>query len=1467
MMHSFKLRNIRPNPTSSRVITSFYSSASIKHTREHPVLRILVMVLIVTSMVFLPGRPQLEAASTMQWYRTDTHVHTVFSGDALDDFGIIAEAGKSRGYDAFFLTDHQAGNNDIISTVAANQVVFDDDLGSKWAVDSYGPSTNVINGPTTAVARAGTTSLHLKTTSNTYGETVRVIKRGPNFRSGDVILKVSILPTRVDPGSGAYVSVSIGGDVTVKEPDGYTTQAGVISPGKSTVLVWQIGTPRIASPDPQARIVTYQLDYQLNTWKDYTINVSDALRAIPAEDLPLEYNAVSQAKMAVGASNGGTADAYFDSYRMVPSAPPSPAQEFVYRTPLVDDFDTPTFKLFPSLEPGNNRHSQRFNFGITNIADFPTTKSGVDAILPTQLTGYPSQLNHPGLPGGVTEAEAIANKGFGADIMEVADRAGAIGVQVRTWEEILKQGVQLLGSYSSDLHKIPSLDEEDRGLSTYMYAPALEFDPLMRSFYEGRTYLGGHAFTPRIIFNLDARSSEPYAARYPVFVPSAQTTANVHLLVTSGLQTGDTIRWIVNGSQVAIDQTPGGAYNQTRAITLRQPFTYVRAEVRNASGGTRGLTQPIFFRPIPNMPSDKSFFVDGVDTPNGRGYNKLMTKGVTSSTWSTSVQSLSMALENPLNALVNLRISSNASPTRVKVEGTIVPSTSTRSGFDALSTSGWFYDSAAQAVLLKVVQTEYALGVAVEFNGATDSQAPSAPATLAGSTNDSTNATITWSPSTDNVGVTGYNVYRNNALVARLGTSTTYVDSGLEATTTYRYQVRARDASGNISGFSPLEIVVTPPFFGDGFEGGDLQQWTPVTSQGRGIDIQQDDVHGGAFAVRGRSTGDVTYLRKTLSSAQNDLYYRLWFKVVSQGPVSLYLLRFRSTIAAGDLSLIGLYVGTNGRLGYRNDRSSPAVTVAPTDATNPIVRDGQWHRVELRMRVNGTAVDTMLWLDQNPNPIAGFTKTQTTGGMPIGRIQLGDNSLSKSYEVLLDDVAVSPNYIGDDDITPPTAPANLIASLVTDEDIELRWTASTDNIAVTGYDIYRGGVRIAAVGPTPTYPDTTVVPSTNYVYEVRARDATGNTSGPSNSLPVSTLSDRTPPVIDLTEPDAEGGVTEVEGMVNLAAEATDNVAVTYVEFLAGNNVVGTDASAPYDMVWNSTTVPDGPIALKARAYDAAGNVGVSQPQILNVDNTLPDTQITQGPASVTTSTDASFSFIASEDDTTFLCSLDNVPFSLCASPQAYTGLSIGNHTFAVQAMDAAGNTDTTPAQYSWTIVAADTPTSTATPTGTATPTDTATATATATATNTPTNTPNAPTNTPTNTPNAPTNTPTNTPNAPTNTPTNTPNTPTSTATNTPTSTATNTPTSTATSTATNTATSTATSTATNTATSTATNTATSTATGTTTSTATNTPNAPTNTPTSTATNTPSSTATNTATNTATSTETPTEHSDEHGDID
>jgi acid phosphatase type 7 len=100
--------------------------------------------------------------------------------------------------------------------------------------------------------------------------------------------------------------------------------------------------------------------------------------------------------------------------------------------------------------------------------------------------------------------------------------------------------------------------------------------------------------------------------------------------------------------------------------------------------------------------------------------------------------------------------------------------------------------------------------------------------------------------------------------------------------------------------------------------------------------------------------------------------------------------------------------------------------------------------------------------------------------------------------------------------------------------------------------------------------------------------------------------------------------------------------------------------------------------------DDALNGCVAPPPL---DTTPPETTITAGPAegSTTTQADASFSFSSSETNSTFSCQLDGGGFSPCTSPKTYDSLANGSHTFEVQATDAAGNTDDTPASSTWTV--------------------------------------------------------------------------------------------------------------------------------------------------------------------------------------
>jgi hypothetical protein len=83
------------------------------------------------------------------------------------------------------------------------------------------------------------------------------------------------------------------------------------------------------------------------------------------------------------------------------------------------------------------------------------------------------------------------------------------------------------------------------------------------------------------------------------------------------------------------------------------------------------------------------------------------------------------------------------------------------------------------------------------------------------------------------------------------------------------------------------------------------------------------------------------------------------------------------------------------------------------------------------------------------------------------------------------------------------------------------------------------------------------------------------------------------------------------------------------------------------------------------------------------DTVPPETAITAAPPATSRSTSASFSFTANETNARFQCRLDGGTFAGCTSPATYAGLAAGNHSFAVRAIDAAGNVDATPASHSW----------------------------------------------------------------------------------------------------------------------------------------------------------------------------------------
>ncbi|MGZ8687305.1 MAG: CAP domain-containing protein [Gaiellaceae bacterium] len=96
------------------------------------------------------------------------------------------------------------------------------------------------------------------------------------------------------------------------------------------------------------------------------------------------------------------------------------------------------------------------------------------------------------------------------------------------------------------------------------------------------------------------------------------------------------------------------------------------------------------------------------------------------------------------------------------------------------------------------------------------------------------------------------------------------------------------------------------------------------------------------------------------------------------------------------------------------------------------------------------------------------------------------------------------------DGTAPSVPGLLTATSPSSSQVALTWGASTDNVGVTGYRVYRGGVQVATTATT-TYTDGGLAASTPYSYTVRAYDGAGNLGAPSNAATVTTQSASTPP--------------------------------------------------------------------------------------------------------------------------------------------------------------------------------------------------------------------------------------------------------------------------------------------------------------------------------------------------------------------
>jgi len=126
------------------------------------------------------------------------------------------------------------------------------------------------------------------------------------------------------------------------------------------------------------------------------------------------------------------------------------------------------------------------------------------------------------------------------------------------------------------------------------------------------------------------------------------------------------------------------------------------------------------------------------------------------------------------------------------------------------------------------------------------------------------------------------------------------------------------------------------------------------------------------------------------------------------------------------------------------------------------------------------------------NLVAGSSYTFTV----LARDASSNNSIESNPVVITTLIST--------DITPPTAPVNLIVSNITQTTVDLMWDASTDNIEVTSYDVYSNGALIGSTNSI-SYNVASLTESTSYTFTVIARDAASNSSISSNAVLITTL--------------------------------------------------------------------------------------------------------------------------------------------------------------------------------------------------------------------------------------------------------------------------------------------------------------------------------------------------------------------------
>ncbi|MFM8340718.1 MAG: Ig-like domain-containing protein [Methylomonas sp.] len=217
-------------------------------------------------------------------------------------------------------------------------------------------------------------------------------------------------------------------------------------------------------------------------------------------------------------------------------------------------------------------------------------------------------------------------------------------------------------------------------------------------------------------------------------------------------------------------------------------------------------------------------------------------------------------------------------------------------------------------------------------------------------------------------------------------------------------------------------------------------------------------------------------------------------------------------------------------------------------------------------------------------------------------------SLAKVGELTTDDYSLAAvtgsGVVVVTDKTPPVIASISPASGTTVSGVVSLTANVTDDTAVQQVDFSINGIVVGTDTSSPYSVawNSTAVGNGAVNYSVKAVDTSGNPAfSGNNTLMVKNAA--AAPTINFNQPPTPNAGDTVSGQVPLSANASDDIAVTKVEFLVNNVVVATVNASPYTATWNSTLNANGSASIVAKAYDGSGNVTPTAPVNVTVNNT------------------------------------------------------------------------------------------------------------------------------------------------------------------------------------------------------------------------------------------------------------------------